>query len=108
MVYLIMATIVAIFGISFARRATPGVMSGLTEFSQAAGFISRIFTTIDAFRVIAQWNADGREGPGPLTVPAPVQEKTVTVNNRRERGNLSSRMMEHVQNVGPDTNEAPF
>jgi len=71
-VYLLLAAAVAVLGMAFARSASPATVTGLTQFSNAAGILTRVLTVIDAVRAVATWSAAGSQGPGPLTVPVPV------------------------------------
>ena len=73
MVYLLLATIVALLGFAFARSASPATVDALNQFGNAAGILNRVLTAVDSVRLVADWFANrGGQGFGPLTVPAPV------------------------------------
>lgn len=73
-------------------------MNNLHQFSAAAGILSRMMTTVDAFRVCVEWTdqwprdqygniiPNARISPPPIGIPSPVGASTRPQSNPASQG----------------------
>ena len=111
MVPLIGAATLAVLGVKWASNLGPDhrvrLLNNLNQFSAAAGVLSRLMTTVDAFRLVVEWTDQwprddaGRVIPGarigspPIGVPAPVSGNN-RPNNQPPATNPASPMKQGV------------
>lgn len=100
MIPIIGIALTAIAAVTWSATAKPAhrkkVMNELDKFSATAGLMSRLFTAVDAFRVIVAWTdtwKGQRVTSPPIGVPVPVQAappKEQTPDHRRLRAVANS------------------
>ena len=69
MVLLLLASALAVLGLSWARTASATSVAALDQFSNAAGFLTKIVRVIDGLRELAMWLSpafSNGAGRGPL------------------------------------------